>query len=219
MNYFLLFKQIYSIYDRSQGQTLTARQIASRIRRAVPFRECRLRAVSILGVSDNYFEVSGMYDPELDEVGDPPILMEVVFPAKSKTFTFDEDDLSRHHWLTLSLDFASILGHEYVHLNQSRARNFRVSRDYRSDHTHTRVRALQEYYGDPDEIDAYAFTAAAQLANHLITDSQVREFQDTGVYSVYSRVFDENSKVMLKLQLLTDKYYKRLERQYHATWR
>jgi len=219
MNYFLLFKQIYSIYDRCAGQTLTARQIVGRIRRAVPFSECRLHAVSTLGVADNYFEVSGMYDPELDELGETPILMEIAFPAKSQSFTFDESDVTRSHWLTVSLDFASILGHEYVHLGQSRARNYRVSRNYVSQHSHSRVRALQEYYGDPDEVDAYAFTAAAQLANYLITDSRIRNFEDTGVYSVYHRVFDENSAVMLKLKHLTDKYYKRLERQYHATWR
>lgn len=218
MNYFLLFRRIYAIYDKCYGKTLTTRQIFSYLQRAVSLSDCKLRFVSTLKVPDNYFEVSGMYDPELDEEGKISILLEIAFPAKSGTFTFNDSDLSRHHWLTLSLDFASILGHEYMHLNQARARNFKEPRGYISSHTHTRMQAIQEYYGDPDEIDAYAFTAAAQLANRLITDSKISKFEETGVFFAYCRAFDKNSQIILKLKKLTQRYLNRLEQQYHATW-
>jgi broad-specificity NMP kinase len=43
--------------------------------------------------------------------------------------------------------------------------------------------------------------------------------QDTVIYQIYASLFDNKDPVMLKLRKLTDKYYKRLERQYYATHR
>lgn len=219
MNYFQLLKRLYDIYDRNAGQVADSQYIIKQIRRQIPFAECRIVAVRTLGVASNVLNVSGVYDPEADEFGHKPITVEVAFPKSKDTFYFADEDMSRSHWSDLCIDFANILGHEYVHLHQFRRRQFRWCKEYRSDLKCPKRREIQEYYGDPDEIDAYAFVAAADMAIASFSSTRPKEpkIETTRVYKTYTRYFDKNDPVVLKFVKLTKRYYKRLERQYHET--
>lgn len=217
MNYFQLLKRLYDIYDRNVGKTVDAKYITRQVRQAIPFSECTITSIQTLSIANNQFEVAGMYDSEADEYGEKCITVEIAFPAIKPEFVFCESDLSRDHWSQFCIDFALIVGHEYMHLNQFRRRDFKWSREYKSKHPAPKVREVQRYYGDADEIDAYAFTAAAEMAINFIPENKKPIIETTPLYQTYTKYFDKQDPVVLKFVKLTERYFKRLERQYHAT--
>lgn len=217
MNYFQLLNKLDGLYDRYAGQSLTPQAIVKKLNRAIPFTECKITAVGTLGLPENNYQVSGVYEPDLDEDGECCIELEISFPKRKTLFFLDESDFGRDQWDNLILDIVSVLGHEFVHLHQFRRREFRDGRDFKSAHKSSAVKESQEYFGIPDEVDAYAFTAAANMAYQLYKGVKPCKIKDTGVYQVYSNVFDKKHPVVLKLEKLTEQHYKRLERQYNAT--
>lgn len=219
MNYFQLLKRLYDIYDRNAGRVADSNSIIRIIRRQIPFTDCKIVAVRTLGVASNALNVSGVYDPEADEFGERPITIEIAFPKSKESFSFTDDDLTRSHWSDLCIDFVNILGHEYMHLRQFRRRDFKWCREYRSNLTCPKKKEIQEYYGDPDEIDAYAFVAAADMAITCFSSNKIKtpKIESTRLYRTYIKYFDKKDPVVLKFVKLTNRYYKKLERQYHET--
>lgn len=219
MNYFQLLKKLHDLYDRLEGRALDSTQLLRRIRRTVPFDEVKFIGNKTLSVTSNRFNVSGAYIPDRDEEGLAPIEVEIAFPKGKDFYYFDESDLSREHWAELCIDLAGLLGHEFVHLHQFRRRNFNWCRAYRSNHKSLNIKEAQEYYGDSDEIDAYAFTAAAELAVDTLSfmNTKKPKLEDLRLYKTYTKVFDKQDPVVVKFVKLTNRYYKKLEQQYHAT--
>lgn len=219
MNYFQLLKRLYDIYDRNAGRVVDSKTITNLIRRQIPFTDCKIVAVRTLGVASNALNVSGVYDPEADEFGKKPITIEIAFPKSKEVFCFADDDLSKSHWSDLCIDFVNILGHEYMHLNQFRRREFRWCKEYRSNLKCPKKKEIQEYYGDPDEIDAYAFVAAADMAIACFSSTRHKlpKLERTRLYKTYVKYFDKDDPVVLKFTKLSNRYYKKLERQYHDT--
>ena len=218
MNYFELLKTLYDVYDSFEGRVVNSKKIVSKIKRALPYKECVIFSIESLSIPKCHFNVSGLYDPDRDEDGKPPILIEIAFSKRSEGFSFTEDDLSREHWAELCLQFSGILGHEYMHLHQFRKRNYNWCNPYKSSATNRKLKEQQEYYGDPDEVDAYAFTAAAELMVEQINNPRKQiPIQKLPLYKTYVMVFDKKDPVVLKFMKLTDRYYKKLEKQYNDT--
>lgn len=217
MNYFQLLKRLYNLYDHNAGKTVGSNSIIRQVRRAIPFQECKIIKIQTLGVITNQFEVSGLYNPSSDENGEKCITIEVAFPAFKSQFIFNENDLSRDHWSQFCIDFVTILGHEYVHLNQFRRRKFKVNSEYKSSNRCTNIRENQIYYGDSDEIDAYAFSAASQLIIEWLPKNKPLTFRKNNIYRIYTKYFKKDDPVVLKFVKLTEKHFKRLEKQYYDT--
>jgi hypothetical protein len=218
MNYFQLLKRLYDVYDRNAGKVVDSKFILRQVRKQIPFTECKIIGVSTLSIATNSLQVSGQYDPDADEYGECPILVEINFPKRKDSFSFSEDDFSRLHWSEFCMDFMSILGHEFMHLNQFRRRNFRWTKAYKSSLTCPKKKEIQEYFGDADEIDAYAFSAAANLIiDAIYFKKKTVVVEHTRLYKTYSKIFDKHDPVILKFVKLTKKYYLRLELQYHDT--
>ena len=217
MNFFQLVKSLYDVYERAEGQVIDSKSLMRRIRSAVPYTEVKILSNKTLSVTSNRFNVSGAYIPERDEMGLAPIEVEISLPKGKDFYYFDDSDLSRAHWSELCVDIAGLLGHEFVHLQQFRRRNFNWCRAYKSRHKLLNIREAQEYYGDSDEIDAYAYTAAAELAIETLTQSKKPKIENLRLYKTYTKVFDRRDPVVEKFVRLTARYYKKLERQYHDT--
>lgn len=220
MNYFQLLDKLDGLYNRLAGQQLTANQIAAKINRAIPFDSCNVIAVSTININKS-IDVSGQYDPDCDEEGETAIDIELIFPRRRRQhryFTLSESDLSKQAWHYMAVDVCSVLGHEYIHMEQFRRREFRDGRYYRSNDKNSTIKENQEYFGIPDEVDAYAFTAAAAMAYGLWKSGKPVQYKKTSVYQIYSALFDKKSPVLVKLERTCKKYYKRLEQQYYVTY-
>lgn len=217
MNYFQLLKQFYDLYDDMCNREVSRPVIMKKIKSAVPFKECVIFSVETMSLPPGKFNVSGLYDPDQDEQGKPPITIEIAFPKKHK-FQFDELHLHREHWAELCIDLASTLGHEFIHLNQFRKRNFNWPKIFKSKNKNLKIKEMQEYYGDKDELEAYAFMAAVELILDRIYESgNVVDPESTAVYKIYTTAFGLEDPVVKKLVKLINSYAKKLEKQYHET--
>lgn len=218
MNYFQLLYRFNNIYDSLLGREVDKKIILRKFRNAIPFQECKLLGVETMSLPYGKFNVSGLYDPDQDEQGKPPITIEIAFPKLKKKFTVNDSNLRREHWAELCIDLASVLGHEFMHLQQFRSRNFSWPRLYRSNNLNPSLREVEEYYGDPDEIGAYAFMAASEYCiNKFSNSDQDSWLQDTHVHKTYNKFFTQDHPVMIKFVKLSHQYAKKLEKQYHAT--
>ena len=219
MNYFQLLKRLYDIYDPMVDKVVDHNTIIRKIRYAIPYKDCTIVSNKTLTVISNNFEIAGLYDPEKDADGEPPIEIEIGFPKRKDFYYFNESDFSRNHWSEFCINFSLILGHEYMHLNQFRRRNFNWCRVYKGTSLRPNIREQQEYYGDSDEIDAYAFTAAANLITDSVLNpkSKKNTIEHATLYKTYVSLFDKTDPVVLKFVRLTNRYLKKLEQQYHDT--
>jgi len=216
MNYFQLVNRLNDLYDRFENREVDSATILKRIKRTVKFRECKFFAIETLSLPYGKFTVSGLYDPYQDEQGKPSILIEIAFPF-TRSFRFDNDNLRREHWAELCIDLASILGHEFMHLNQFRKRQFEWPRAYKSNNKNINQQEIENYYGDPDEIGAYAFMAATEICLNKFSYHKKATATNTALYQTYRKFFTKQDPVILKFLKLTEQYTKRLEKQYHAT--
>jgi len=214
VNYFELLDQLHQLYVKSYGKQLTSRQIVNKLNRTIPFTDVKIIKIDSISSLKNQFDVSGLYDPELDYDNKSCIFLEIVFPS-NRIFTFDESDLTFEHWHYFAIDIASILGHEFIHLHQSRKRHFNEGRNYKSSEKNIIFKENQEYYGIPDEIDAYAFTAASSMINQKVFYNKNPILEKTPIYNIYRHFFGKNDKVTQLLVKKTKTHYRKLERQYN----
>lgn len=216
MHYFQLLQKLCDIYSDNHGRTLSKRQIVGKINRAVNLYDVRIKGIKSIAVLGNSFDISGIYDHELDFEDKPSIGIEIVFPEYKEKFTFDESDFTEDHWITLSVDVASVIGHEYVHQRQARRRHFNEGRNYKSNSKNIIFKEQQEYYGTPDEVDAYAYTLAVSLINQKALESKKRiSITKTQTYKIYCHFFGRNNEITNRLIKKSKTYYRHLEREYH----
>ena len=194
MSYFHLLQQVGSIYEKNRGKTLTRPEIVRKISKVVNLYDVRFKGKDSIAVLGNTFDISGIYDSELDFEDKPAIGIELVFPEYKKQFLLDESDFTEEHWLALSIDVASVIGHEYVHMRQARRRHFNEGRNYKSTSKNIIFKEQQEYYGTPDEVDAYAYTLAVSLINQKAIENKKRiSITKTQTYKIYCHFFGRNS--------------------------
>ena len=216
MSYFQLLHQVGSIYEKNRGKTLTRPEIVRKISKAVNLYDVRFKGKDSIAVLGNTFDISGIYDSELDFEDKPAIGIELVFPEYKKKFLLDESDFTEEHWLALSIDIASVIGHEYVHMRQARRRHFNEGRNYKSTSKNIIFKEQQEYYGTPDEVDAYAYTLAVSLINQKAIENKKRtSITKTQTYKIYCHFFGKNSDITNRLIKKSKTYYRHLEREYH----
>lgn len=217
MNYFQLLYQFNNIYDSLINKEVDKKVILRKFRKVIPFKECKLLGIETMSLPFGRFNVSGLYDPNQDELGKPPITVEIAFPT-NKNFKFDDKNLRREHWAELCIDLASVLGHEFVHLQQFRQRNFNWPRVYKSKNDSPSLREIEEYYGDSDEIGAYAFMAATEFCIDKFSKTDKKCWiEHTHAHKTYKKFFTQDHPVMLKFIKLSNQYAKKLEKQYHDT--
>lgn len=216
MNYFELKLALKSLYDRYEYTSFTPKQLGNKFKSVIPYEECCVSVVPSLSLNNLNFEITGCYNPDFDTQGRIPIEIEILCSKERIFYTLCDEDLDRDIWYGLVFDILTVLGHEFVHLHQFRRRHFKPGKEYHSREKSLPKRAQQEYLGIPDEIDAYAYSAAAQMA--YVLPNQIEVYQ-TPVYEWYRTAFNKNHSIINLLERKTNKYYKLLKRQYNETYR
>jgi hypothetical protein len=213
MNYFNLLHKLEGLYDINIGRRFTPSQITRLIAKNVPLTEVSFTTNLTINSPIHSIIVSGLYDYEEDQWGTQPIEIELAYFKKNQHFIIG-GSMTRKRWYRLCFDIASVLGHEYVHLHQYRDRNFRIGRGFRSHEREESLKHTQEYLGHSDEVDAYSFTAAAEMAMQLRSNKSI-DFYTTSMYYHYSKTFGSDHSIVAKLKKKSIKYYNILEGQYN----
>lgn len=155
--------------------------------------------------------VGGLYDPDHDQCGEPCVEVYLLYHPDQQHLV-----LTVAQWQRLCFEVAECIGHELVHRSQARRRKYKIARDYVSrDHCKIK-REEQEYLGSRDEIEAYGFSIAAELAamyGSFDIDSPC--MNDIVMWQVYQSSFDTDQSVVLKLKRQISKYLRRLEADYN----
>ena len=167
----------------------------------------KIKTVFESPLSDENIWVGGLYDSDLDNHGKRAITL-----LFNYTDRYEKIKLSYYQFRKLCYNITDIIFHEIIHLRQYRRRNFKDIPGYASTAELFRKRQVQEYLGDPDEIDAYAFNIACELydiykqdyrsiLNYLNSDLTDGRKKQT-LYRMYLYTFDHNhnNSVIKKLK-------------------
>jgi len=163
-------------------------------------------------VAANQVYVGGEYYSDDDYDGLPPIEIVFTFCPKEKYLNIDKDD-----WDDLCLLIVDVTLHEIIHLKQYRSRKFKTKIGYASQAEDPDQKRRQEYLGDQDEIDAYAFNLACELwdrfgrdfeQSHNWLDSDLWIKEPKSQFYHYMTTFDgdHTHSIIIKLKRKTLSY-------------
>jgi len=147
-----------------------------------------------LKTQNGYIFIGGFYHTISDKINHQSIQVVLSYNPLDPTLT-----VTRNRFNRLCVRFADVVLHEMIHMRQARARNFQSIPGFSSYAENNKQRKEQNYLGDPDEIDAYAFNIACELydrfndyniiAQHLNLDQTDKRLKkDT--YNWYLKTFD-----------------------------
>ena len=153
------------------------------------------------------FTIGAEYDPNLDEQKKKQFIIDFILNWPKSTPMLVTADLADR----MTIELLETLVHEYEHQRQFRTRRYRSHRNnYYSDSKDLRIKADQEYLGDPDEIDAYAANIAARyyiLHHKLNTVNKIDSSDLKQYYKAFGRQH-EITKLLLKKVKANIKYLK-----------
>lgn len=191
------------------GQVIQTTELTDIIRKGIKLPQVRLYTRRSPGVDLGCVSVGGIYDAEDDKEGDPCIEISIIYHPDQQHI-----DTSKLNWHRLCLEVAECVGHEFVHRDQHKRK--KKVRKYKSRDLDPSKREEQEYMGSSDEIEAYGFSIASELAEmHKCFELDMLKLEQVFMYKVYSSTFDTDQSVVLKLQKQISKYLRRLEVEYN----
>lgn len=124
-------------------------------------------------IPSNQIFVSALFDPELDEDGEPSIELTLLFNAKDKKLTMEPEHVKE------AVDsIIKAMMHEYIHRMQYQKRDYVYGREFKSDNKD------KKYYGNTDEVEAFANNIAQELLDQSNGNAQkakglLRNFERT----------------------------------------
>jgi len=155
------------------------------------------------------FTIGAEYDPGLDEIKKKQFIIDFIFNhPKTTPILFTEQMADK-----ITIDLVETLIHEYEHQRQYRNRRYRMHRNnYTSNHKDPKVKADQEYLGDPDEIDAYAQNIAARhyIMKYKLNITSARQLNSPDLKQYYKAFGKDHevTKLLLKKVKENIRYFK-----------
>lgn len=146
------------------------------------------------------FSIGAEYDPELDQAKRKQFIINfIINHSKTSPWQLTPERADR-----FVLEMTETLVHEYQHQHQYRSRRYKMHKNlYKSDNPDLAVKNEQEYFGDPDEIDAYAANIAARifLVNHKLNENVTQPIEESDSLDLqsYYKVFGKEHPVIDQL--------------------
>ena len=172
----MLYSYFYSLNKKVVGKSLTPDQIhkiiSKNIKQVIPLRIKKCTDPKIL---QGYIYTGGAYHSLDDRKGRRSIEVE---------FSYHPNDLrlnlTEYRWRRLAWRFADVVLHEVIHMRQFRARSFKPIAGYQSTAASAKERKGQEYFGDRDEMGAFAFNIAQQMIDQFGYDPvAIKNYMDS----------------------------------------
>ena len=192
-----LYSFFYSLGGKIVGKSLTTEQIHRFIKKYVKSAlPIRIKKCMDANIKMGLVYMGGCYYSGSDRKKQPAI--EVNFSYHPWD---DRIKITQYRWQRMSRRFADVMLHEMIHMRQFRARSFKAIPGYQSTAEFAKDRKQQEYYGDRDEMGAFAFNIACELIDrfgyypntigqYLNSNSCTRHKNDW--WYAYLRYFDFN---------------------------
>ena len=210
---------VYMARDDLVNKTLTISDfhniITKHIKKWMPVR---VRKSQELQVEPTFVWVGGVYHTEYDMNKQKAIELCFAYSLADTKLTYTGRRFNR-----LCSRIADVLLHEIIHMRQARKRNFKSLPGYSSTAESTKQRHEQEYLGDNDEIDAYAFNMACELDEKFngdmkrivdyLNEEQKGKRRNYDTWRTYLRAFnwDQNHRIIKRIKKRSIYYLSRTQ--------
>lgn len=214
-----IVKMIRMSKDSLVNQTLTIDKFHSILTKHIKkYMPIRSRKSQELQVEPGFVWAGGVYHTEYDEEKEKSIELCLAYSLADNTLTYTSLRFTRLCWR-----IADVLLHEIIHMHQARKRNFKPLPGYSSKAESSKQRQEQEYLGDNDEIDAYAFNMACELNDRFKGDmsrivdylNQPQKGKKTNynVWRTYLKTFewDQNHRIIKRIKKRSIYYLSRTQ--------
>ena len=174
-----LYSMLYSLKSEIVDRRLTigeiTKQLSKHIKAHLPVKVVSSRYKP---VKPGEVWIGGAYYSHLDKAKKKRFIeVELVFPVNVETMK-----TSLYRWERICTLFADTILHEVIHTRQYRARNFKDIPGYESTAYYAKDRAMQEYYGDRDEMGAHSFNLAQDMIDKYGFDPKaIRDYLDSPI--------------------------------------
>ena len=169
-------------------------------------------------VTPTYVFVGGVYHTAYDMDYQKSIELCFAYSTSDRSLCFTTRKFNR-----FCARIADVLLHEIIHMRQARKRKFKSLPGYSSQAESTKQRVEQEYLGDNDEIDAYAFNMACELADkfggdmrqivNYLNEEQKGKRRSYDTWRTYLKAFDydQNHRIIRKIKKRSIYYLSRAQ--------
>ena len=188
------YKKMQALGQRVQGRSYSGSEITKIIRRQFPASEFVFKTYRDYSVDPDTVIVSGLYDCFDDANFLPSITVTLCYHPEQQIYFVDLID-----WDQLSFDVAECIGHELVHRDQHLNGRTPKLKIYSGDNDE------QNYLGGDDEIEAYAFSIAAEMQTFS------KPIHECAMYGVYQTTFAHDVNIITQLEHQVCKYQEQLE--------
>jgi hypothetical protein len=171
-----LYSMFYSLNGEIVGKELSPSQIQKRITRHVKAHlPIKIKKCIHAPTTKGYIFMGGVYYSDKDAKSTPAIEVNFNYNPTDKKLK-----LTQYRWKRMAVRFADVMLHEMIHMRQFRARNFKSLPGYQSTAELAKERKEQEYYGDRDEMGAFAFNTACELIDRFGYDpNRIGKYMDS----------------------------------------
>jgi len=195
------YREITKWTDTLIGSKLLLRTFTSKLSRFLNSNghPVKVKTIKDKTLDPDDFTIGAEYDCELDEQGKKPIRVHfIINHIRLTPWTITKESSQE-----LALDLVETLAHEYQHLHQYRARNYRVLK-----HTYKGNEEVR-YLSHPDEIDAYSTNIAVRqyINKHLLNITNYKKHLDL---NTYYKAFGKDHAVVKKLEQLVETKFKKI---------
>ena len=171
-----LYSYFYSLNKSIVGKSLTPEKIQKLISKHVK-AWLPVKVVSFTQPKNKpgYIYMGGMYHSDFDRKNKTAIELNLHYHPSDERLKITD-----YRWKRMSVRFADIILHELIHMRQFRARNFKPIPGYHSTAEFANIAKEQEYYGDRDEMGAFAFNIACEMIDRFGYDpTTIKRYMDS----------------------------------------
>lgn len=156
--------KIISSFEKFENVPTSPTQLVNHLRK-ITGKQAIITTAKSDKVDSNSVNISAYYDPDDDEEGKKPFEIVIIFNPDDKSITMDKKE-----WSEFGHQVIDYLEHETIHQQQYRSRGFQQTKSYISRHPDPETKRSQEYLGNSDEIEAYAYNLSNELLRKTKND-------------------------------------------------
>ena len=202
-----IFEDMKLLGENAKDTEFTPAELTRFIRNIVGNSDTKVATSRDSNVDMDQIVIGGIYDPHDDEAGVQSITLYVTYNPDQKRIKIANLD-----WTQICIDLIECTGHEFIHQKQYRSRNFDIgSYLFVSGSDDDSIKLDQNYLGNPDEIDAYAYSIAVEIyLKYRPRRLSLKYIQQTAMHKAYCTVFGKHHAITKQLTGYVDSYYTQL---------
>jgi hypothetical protein len=155
-----LEREMQKLKSFLSGSTKSRKEIAKLVQRLISSYDAYVNTETNSIVPNNEIYISALFDPDLDEDEEPSIEITLIFNPSDKKVTMSSEAIEH-----TVMNIVKAIAHEEIHRAQYRKRDYVDNRKYTKGKNYD-----QNYYGNTDEIEAFAHNIATELLQYTKYD-------------------------------------------------